>query len=91
VACILRIKKAGRITHKPTPEACILMKSNSGAEMTVMNLRHFFGWGVGHVPKYLIVFRADMSRNATQQEAGRESGFVLCVVITLCSGRAVSR
>src|SRR5215475_15913764 len=63
-------RKPRRITKKPAPEACILIKRNSGAEMTVLNLWHFFGWGVGHVPKYLIVFRADMPRNATQQEAG---------------------
>jgi len=25
------------------PEVCILMKRNSGAEMTVLNLWHFFG------------------------------------------------
>src|SRR5215470_12792221 len=63
-------RKTGRITQKPAPEACVLMKRNSGAEMTVLNLWHFFGWGVGHVPKYLIVFRSDMPRNATQQKAG---------------------
>jgi len=62
--------KTGRRTKKPAPEACILIKRNSGAEITVLNLWHFFGWGVGHVPKYLIVFRADMPRNATQQKAG---------------------
>ena len=67
-------RKTGRITQKPAPEACVLMKRNSGAEMTVLNLWHFFGWGVGHVPKYLIVFRAGMSRNATQQGAGFTPG-----------------
>ena len=45
-------------------------KCNYWAEMTMLNLWHFFGWGVGHVPKYLIVFRSDMPRNATQQKAG---------------------
>ena len=43
------------------------MKRNSGAEMTALNLWHFFGWGVGHVPKRPEVLSVRAPRNATQE------------------------
>ena len=58
--------KPGQITKKPAPEACILMKRNSGAEMTVLNLWHFFGREVGHVPKHPKVLSVGAPRNAPQ-------------------------
>jgi hypothetical protein len=73
--------KPVRITQKPDLEACFLMKCNYGAVITVLNLRHFFGLRVGHVPKCPIEFRADMPRNASQQEAGREPGSIVAACL----------
>src|SRR5215510_10307751 len=44
-------RKPGRRTKKPAPEACILMKRNSGAEMMVLNAGRFARSGVGHCPE----------------------------------------
>jgi len=40
--------------------------SNRGAEMTVLDVRHFVGWGLGNAPKRPIVCKCGMPRNATQ-------------------------
>jgi len=74
-------RKTGRKTQKPAPEACVLMKCNSGAEMVVLNLWRLASRGLGIVPKRPRVLIACVSRNSPKQSRGDGPGFCACVYL----------